>query len=72
MPPLRGESGLRGRKTGLAEFAPAGANKTGHFFRGDMCLAKNTYRGADCASEASAGSEAQSLLKSEPSEEGPI
>jgi hypothetical protein len=72
MPALRGDGGLHGRKTGLAEFAPAGANKIGLIFRGDMCLAKNPFRGAGCASEASAGSEAQSLLKSEPSEAGPI
>ena len=42
----------------LAEFASADANKVGIIFRGDMCLAKNTFRGADCASKASAGSAA--------------
>ncbi len=48
----------------LAEFAPAGAKEVGLIFRGDMRLAKNTSRGADCASKASAGSEAQFFLKS--------
>ena len=44
----------------LAEFASADANKAGIIFRGDMRLAKNTAHGADCASEASAGSEVSS------------
>ena len=40
------------------------ANKVGLIFRTDMCRAKNTSRGADCASEASAGSAARFLFKS--------
>ena len=31
---------------GLAEFAPAGANKMVSVFCGDMRVAENTYRGA--------------------------
>ena len=57
----------------LAEFAAAhGGEENQSVFRGSMNLAKNTFHGADCASEASAGSEVPSLLKSKPSEAGSI
>jgi hypothetical protein len=54
-PKLRAKDG-----ESLAEFASADANRVGIIFHGDMRLAKNTAHGADCASEASAGSEVQS------------
>ena len=44
----------------LAEFASADAKEFEMVFRTDMCRAKNTSHGADCASEGSAGSGVQS------------
>ncbi len=63
LPPDRNKAQPKPREKdgiSLAEFASADANKSGIIFREDMRLEKNTAHGADCASEASAGSEVQS------------
>ena len=44
------------------------ANKVGLIFRTDMCRAKNTSRGADCASGSECGQRSANLLKAQPSE----
>jgi hypothetical protein len=50
----------------LAEFASADAKKVGIIFRRSMYVAKNTSHGADCASEASAGSGVRSFSNRNP------